>query len=191
MSDKKIIALTGLKGSGKDTAYNAIRGTYKQFRFATALKKMIIEMLVQAGYQRHEARLRVENSKLKEEPMDLLDGKTPREIMQSLGTEWGRDMVAQDIWVNITMRAVNKAYRQTCCITDLRFPNELKAVRAAGGKVIRIVRPGIDLGVGSAHPSEAFISQMEPDAEIINDRSKAHLYRQMVATINTLDGVTS
>jgi hypothetical protein len=188
IADKKILALTGLKGSGKDTAYKFIRRTFKQHRFANALKKMLTQMLVQAGYLPYQARMLIDHPVQKEEPLAILGGKTPREAMQTLGTEWGRDIIHPDLWVNVTFSAIENDHRSQICITDLRFPNELQAIKDAGGKVVRITRPGVGATVGAQHPSEAFISSMPADFEIVNDRSKAHLGREMIKALSELGG---
>jgi hypothetical protein len=50
------------------------------------------------------------------------------------------------------------------CITDMRFENEMEAVKAKGG--IRVVRPGVLVGT---HASEIALDNSEFDYEIIND----------------------
>jgi hypothetical protein len=44
---------------------------------------------------------------LKETPLPVI-GKSPREIMQTLGTEWGRRLVNPDLWVCLAEREVEK-----------------------------------------------------------------------------------
>lgn len=88
---------------------------------------------------------------------------SPRVVLQSLGSEWGRQTVCEDIWINY---AVAHAKHQIVekdaigvVISDVRFFNELKAVKEAHGKLIRIVRPatdGLSLSTGIAgHASES------------------------------------
>lgn len=104
---------------------------------------------------------------------------TARYALQTLGTEWGRTCY-QDVWAELGVRkALERAVRCgrhpdpadtarvnfedpcTCAgdlavLTDCRFTNEAQAVRAAGGEVWRIVRPGASLaGAAALHPSEA------------------------------------
>ena len=52
------------------------------------------------------------------------------------------------------------------CITDMRFPNEMDAVKERGGITIRVVRPGTESGT---HPSETALDEATFDYEIIND----------------------
>jgi dephospho-CoA kinase len=54
-------------------------------------------------------------------------------------------------------------------ITDLRFPNEMQAVKANGGITIRVVRPSDKEISLDLHPSETALDDAEFDYEIVND----------------------
>ena len=59
----------------------------------------------------------------KEEPNDMLEGKTPRYAMQTLGTEWGRDFISPNIWVNVVKHDILKyEIKDDIVIDDCRFP---------------------------------------------------------------------
>jgi hypothetical protein len=122
---------------------------------------------------------------------------TPREALQKLGTEWGRECYP-NTWVDLCIRtagvllhfpdaryeqkkglyrvvdpkeelhSADLIYRDRVkgvAVPDVRFKNEIKAIRGAGGKVIRIVRPGAGLdGAGSLHVSETEQAGI-PDSE--------------------------
>ena len=62
---------------------------------------------------------------------------SPRILLQTLGTEWGRT-VDPDLWVNTTLKET--ARHQKVVISDVRFENEARAIIAAGGRVVRIFR---------------------------------------------------
>jgi hypothetical protein len=64
---------------------------------------------------------------------------TPRLALQTLGTEWGRRL-NDDLWAKSTINLIMGSSHERWCISDLRFRNELDAVLAAGGKVIRLTR---------------------------------------------------
>lgn len=79
---------------------------------------------------------------------------TPRKLLQLLGTEAGRNIIHPNIWVNALFANYKKiAYNWDCdgnttvegypnwIITDVRFPNEAKAIKDRGGILIRINRP--------------------------------------------------
>jgi len=74
-----------------------------------------------------------------------------------LGTEWGRKLIDDGIWVSATMkRAVNGG---KVVITDVRFPNEKAAIEKVGGVVIGITADWITPKEGE-HESEALIDDM-------------------------------
>lgn len=98
---------------------------------------------------------------------------TPRYALQRIGTEWGRDCY-ENVWVEYalrvaaTLRQGNHLYNpkdglfrshlsvQHVVIPDVRFRNEIEGIRAAGGKLVRIRRPGAGLsGAAAVHASEA------------------------------------
>lgn len=80
---------------------------------------------------------------------------TPRYVLQTLGTEWGRT-IDKDIWVKTALRrAAALKDGDAVLITDVRFINEARAIVAGGGQVWRIERPGAGLsGTAGAHVSE-------------------------------------
>ena len=65
----------------------------------------------------------------------------PRQIMQFLGTDFGRNMIHPSIWINSTMANYTKT--SNWIISDVRFPGEVKAIHDKKGIVIRINRPSI------------------------------------------------
>jgi len=93
---------------------------------------------------------------LKEEPCSLLLGQTPRYAMQTLGTEWGRDLIHQDLWahawkVEVT-KLLNRGYKIVC--DDCRFENEVKVVHDFEGTQIWRIRRK-DLPSKMEHSSES------------------------------------
>ena len=109
----------------------------------------------------------------KEKPLATCGGKSPRQILQMLGTEFGRQMIHEDIWVMRTMLAVlsaRRANRHGVVITDVRFDNEAVAIREEGGVIFEVVRPGAACLAANAasHASEAGISREHILATISN-----------------------
>ena len=116
---------------------------------------------------------------LKEVATDLLGGKTPRNAMQTLGTEWGRDLVYQDIWVDSFMRRAMQFEDVVC--SDVRFPNEVDIIRNAGGLVYRIERPVAEGGNAfSDHPSEKLIDTLDVDDVIKNNAGLNELRAKII-----------
>lgn len=78
--------------------------------------------------------------------LPLLDC-TYRHLLNTLGTEWGRKCIHPDIWVRIArqryLRAIAKGY--SVIFDDVRFENEYDMIRDAGGVLVKIVRPGVEL----------------------------------------------
>ncbi len=152
-----LVGLIGRKGSGKDTAAVTLTAQgYGNVKFAGALKDMIRNLLVYQGLGPGVIEQMVEGD-LKEVPTEYLAGRTPRYAMQTLGTEWGRDLIDSDFWVTSAIRRA-EGHGQTV-ITDVRFPNEMAAIEQAGGVVIGIVPDWIKPTEGE-HESEALIDDL-------------------------------
>jgi hypothetical protein len=115
---------------------------------------------------------------------------TPRFALQQLGTEWGRHCY-DTIWVDYALRVAKQLltaddagwmpgydsrygldHSETrpnagVVIPDVRFRNEVKGIKAAGGKVIRVVRPGSGLK-GSAGQHQSETEQLEIPDELFD-----------------------
>ncbi len=145
MSD--LIAFTGHANCGKSTAAKMLvnQHGYTLVKFAGPLKQMLYAI----GLTTAEI-----EGDLKEQPCLLLGGHTPRYAMQTLGTEWGRKLISPNLWVNVAMDGVHAVLDQggKVVIDDCRFPNEVEAIRLAGGTVVRIVRP--DISPVNTHEAE-------------------------------------
>ena len=109
-------------------------------------------------------------------------GKTPRKMLQSLGTEWGRDMIHPDLWVNSLMNKARNLDFKRVVASDVRFPNEAQAIRDNGGTVIHIYKPNSS-SIGS-HVSEAGLDVLPGDFLIINDGNKVLLFNKLDWIIN-------
>jgi hypothetical protein len=112
-----------------------------------------------------------------------------RHALQSLGDSFGREMCCYDTWVLYAMRVAkeistgNYRYSRTeglileeniynpmvdppsndIVITDLRYKNEAEAVRAAGGKLVRIKRWVPKITVSPKHQSEKDLLEVPDD----------------------------
>jgi len=108
----------------------------------------------------------------------IIKPMTVRELLQILGTDAMRNTLHPDTWVNALMcyyipYSVKGSDYEECesnwIITDLRFPNEMQAVKANGGITIRVVRPSDKEIPLDLHPSETALDDAKFDYEIVND----------------------
>lgn len=101
---------------------------------------------------------------------------TPRLILQLLGTECGRKIIHPNIWVNSLMSEYVEY--SNWIITDLRFPNEAKAIKAKGGIIIKINRTNntIETSGIQKHESEIALDNYKFDDIIENDGTLEDLF---------------
>lgn len=156
----KLLVLSGPAGAGKSTIAGelAARHGYTVVKFAGPLKAMLRAIgLTDAEIE----------GDLKEQPCPLLGGRTPRHAMQTLGTEWGRNLIAPDIWVAAWRHAVHGVLASggRVVVDDCRFRNELGAAMEMGGVAVRLVRDGAGT---VAHASETGLDAVELP-EVVND----------------------
>lgn len=149
-----IIAFAGRKQSGKTSAcefvLNVLSGLNSNsvmiYNFADPLKDLCINIL---GLEYRQC---YGNDVDKNELVDChWDGKqlTAREVMQIVGTDMFRTM-QHNVWSSATIRRIQKQKADISLIADCRFPNEVEAVKKAGGMVIKLNRNLYD----SDHKSE-------------------------------------
>lgn len=99
---------------------------------------------------------------------------TVRQLLQELGTEAMRMGLHPDVWVNALFSDYNPTRKWI--ISDTRFDNEFKAIKARGGVVIRVNRPGI---MESLHPSEVALENHTFDFTIENDGDLESLVKKV------------
>jgi hypothetical protein len=98
-------------------------------------------------------------------------GDEVRRLLQRFGTEVGRNILGQNVWVKATFDVMDDT--KNYIITDCRFKNEADSIVANGGKMWRIERPGV--GPVNDHISEIGLDQFPFDAKINNDGSLTDL----------------
>ncbi|EIU7173476.1 deoxynucleotide monophosphate kinase [Pseudomonas aeruginosa] len=170
-----LIGLTGRARSGKDTAANYLAAQFGLLVYALAspLKLALLDMLNLPGSALE--------GPAKEQPLPWL-GKSPRELMQLLGTEWGRNLVHPQLWLmladmNLSNHLEAMPQAQGFVISDVRFDNEADWIRAKGGVVVHLRRQvGAEV---AAHSSESGITPGARDLFISNDGSLNDLYQTL------------
>lgn len=161
----RLIGIAGQARSGKDTLasymLDNLDGTWLRSSFADPLKEMLRVIGVDCS---DDAKAVV----------DDVFGVTPRHMMQTLGTEWGRHMIDSDMWV----KAFARLNAGMCVIVpDVRFENEAALVREHGVLIHLTGRGGIE----GSHVSENPIEFKAGDIVLDNSRDLAWLHAQVDA----------
>ena len=143
----KIIAFAGRKQSGKTTCseaviryYNGYREPFnnaKLYNFADPLKKDICMNILGLNYNQCYGEDADKNTLT-----DISwDGKklTAREVMQIVGTDIFRKL-KNNVWASATILKIANEKPSLAVIADCRFPNEVQAIKDAGGFVIKLTR---------------------------------------------------
>jgi hypothetical protein len=140
-----IVGICGLIGSGKDTIADYLQNIH-QFRresFAHTLKDAVSHIF---GWDRELIEGRTRESREWREQVDPwwaerlnMPNLTPRYVLQVWGTEVARRSFHDDIWIASLENKLRKT-TDDVVISDCRFPNEIKAIKNAGGIVIRVKR---------------------------------------------------
>jgi hypothetical protein len=182
-----VIGIKGIAGAGKSTIalYLTDRYGYVRSRFAGSLKAMLTAHLRECGIDDAEIERMVDGD-LKEVTSAHLGGKSPRYAMQTLGTEWGRQLISPTLWTDtVTSRldAISANDNGRSVLDDCRFANESDFVHARGGWTIEVINAKGSATTETAHVSEA--NQFVADFTIHNDGvSLMRLYAEIERALN-------
>lgn len=137
-----IIGLVGFLGSGKGTVGEILENFgFKTESFAGHVKDIASTMFI---WPRWLLEGDTEKSRIfRESPCPFWSDKmgrpfTPREALQKIGTEVGRDIFDKDFWVHSLENRIDMT--QNYVITDVRFPNEIEWIRKNNGIIVEIQR---------------------------------------------------
>lgn len=160
----QLIAITGFANSGKSTVADILvrEHSYIREKFAAPLKNM----LRAAGMSQDML-----EGDLKTIPSPVWCDKSPRHVMQTLGTEWGRNMIGPDLWANLLYERAEQLMAEgyNVVVDDLRFVNEARVIKELKGTIWRVLRPGG--GCESAHLSETEQLKIMPEYYLDNQGS--------------------
>lgn len=178
-----VIGLCGRAGSGKSVAADALeRIGYQRVRFAAPLKDMLRAFFRSCGLAEQEIERRIEGD-LKETPDVLLGHKTPRYAMQTLGKEWGRDLICETLWSDAWRARAEQlvANGQSIVAEDVRFSTEVDEVRRLEGTVLEITGR-VKSAVDATHATERFAGVVA-DLKVQNDGTPEALFDAVCAAL--------
>ncbi|AUM59646.1 deoxynucleotide monophosphate kinase [Pseudomonas phage PMBT3] len=196
-----LVGVTGLARSGKDHAsdYLAKEMQLYKYAFAEPLKTMLKSVF---GDHFHEG----DRSGICPETC-----KSFRVMMQTLGTEWGREMMNPQVWVNLVARrwrevsegntlvqngTIASYMARGMILSDVRFDSEAEWIQLNGGVILEIVRPEqktlgekLKSVVGIAgHQSEKGISRHYITHTIVNDGTLFDFDMKLMGIVDELLG---
>ena len=139
-----IIGICGFIGTGKDTVADYLVNLhhFRRESFASTLKDAVAHVF---GWDRTMLEGRTKQAREWREIPDawwsdrLGKPITPRYVLQQWGTEVLRKGFHDDIWIASLENKLRNS-QDDIVISDCRFPNEIRAIKSAGGRVIRVTR---------------------------------------------------
>jgi hypothetical protein len=178
MNDAPLIGLIGKKRVGKDTFAAVLTESYGYEKIALAdpLREaaLALDPIVGTFPMTVDGVLRVEEWRYSEVIATLGYEKAKdycpevRRTLQRFGTESIR-AIDDEFWIKAAFTRISerRSNGTPVIVTDVRYPNEADAIRAAGGLLVRIVR---DLPTdGDEHPSERSMDGYPEDYYIDNN----------------------
>ena len=165
-----IIGVCGFIGCGKDTVADYLVNfhEYRRESFADSLKDSVAAVF---GWDRTMLEGRTKESREWREQVDPWWAKrlamptlTPRWVLQYWGTEVCRKTFHDDIWIASIENKLRQS-KDNIVISDVRFPNEIKAIKNLGGKIIWVTRGELpewyDDAVKAVNGSNYHINEMK------------------------------
>ena len=151
----QIIGISAKKQGGKTTAMNHLVDQLGELNvlvvcFADFLKN-IVTRCFGATHGQVDGTDKDKNS-------PLPCGKTAREVMQIVGTDWFRSL-EPDCWINSYKWVLENTTTPLIITPDVRFPNEVALIQRMGGHVIRLMRAPFD--ESDQHESETALDTVE------------------------------
>ncbi|AUG87154.1 deoxynucleoside monophosphate kinase [Streptomyces phage Attoomi] len=186
----KHVALIGKSRSGKDTVGQMLvrHAGYTRLAFADELKRAALRLdpYIPLAPARVSVRL---SDLIRRVGWETAKDQFPevRRVLQ----EYGQSVreLEPEFWVRPVVGQVRQGteWNMPCVITDARYLNEVDAIRAEGGVIVRVERPGAGLqGEAARHSSETELDGLEPDHVLRNDgglvdllEATRALYRQI------------
>lgn len=166
----RLIGIAGPARAGKDTLAGYACGNllYQHYWFAKPLKEAARHMFGLSDRQLYGDLKEVKDKRWR---------KSPREILQILGTEVARDMFHKNLWIMRAEQEFIKCDRRGMIISDVRYENEAKWIRKMGGIVVHVKRANAKKV--RKHASEDGIKLHKDDIIIQNNGTITQLYKEI------------
>lgn len=185
-----LIGLHGRKRAGKDTcgARLASAHGYARIAFADPLRLFLARLDPLVGW-RDGAPLRLSVvlaeaegnwDRLKDEAHDPVHREI-RVLLQRVGNEAGKAVFGDTVWADRGLATARRLGGRVV-LTDVRFDVEARAIVAAGGRVVHVVRPAAEASA-DPHASEAGIDPRYISATIVNDGTVEQLHARVDALV--------
>lgn len=187
MSLPNVIGLSGVARAGKDTVADILHSLYgyEVLSFSDALNTALVTLDPWVDFLNDEG----EKRWAKYSRLISVHGYTSakeipevRRLLQVFGTEVGRRMFGEDVWVDALFRKVKPGIRYA--ITNVRFPNEWQATKDRGGEVWRITRPGY--AASNGHISDTALDDYTFDHYLTNDGTIYDLSQKVMHVLHPL-----
>ena len=163
---KNIAFWSSTPQQGKTTAARFLMDNldYVKVSFAGPLRFMIERLLHSAGYTYNEIQWFLNEGK--EQNIDVI-GASYRKLARTLGTEWGRNLIHPDAWVNVAEQKIIHT-EAPICIDDLRFPNELELLRRHDFALVKVVRD-VSRSDADSHKSDVSLRDFDEWDHVIEN----------------------
>lgn len=174
-----IIGIAGKKDAGKSTVAARLEDHgFGRMSFAATLKRMVRVLLRGVGLSEAEIR----SAEIDKEAVIPALGVSYRHICQTLGTEWGRNMINPGLWLMCADRELATSPLEHVVFDDVRFDDEADLIRQHGGLIIHVIRQSDQV---DNHSSEAGIGLRETDAVVSNNGSLEGLFSRVFVAIDS------
>jgi hypothetical protein len=181
-----IVGLSGYARSGKDTVADILveEAGFVRVAFADKLREALYALDPLVSHDKAPDRLLFATrlqTVIDEHGWDgvknTLYGPEVRRLLQRMGTEVGRNILGENIWVNAAFFGLQPGNNYV--FTDCRFQNEATAIRKYQGEIWRVTRPGVE--PANDHISEVGLDSWPFNVIILNDDSLESLKEKVLS----------
>lgn len=175
-----IIGIAGYARSGKDTVASILteKYGYQKRAFADPIRDAVYAL---NPYVKNSLRVQDLVDEFGWETFKGFD--EGRRLIQVMGTEIGREMFDNDIWIKKTLDDLNPYDRWV--ISDVRFADEARAIVKRGGVIWRVEREGV--GPVNDHKSDNGMVGWRYDTILRNNFSLEELEAMVISTMDWYD----